>query len=246
MKTEFRQLSEAKIERKSFGLITKITPSALLIGVLALQACGSKSNDKTNNPTQIDASVLVQDSQLTSGIVNASHGDVVAAAADQGTSSSMLGLSLSDSDDDDSTVTKTCAASSDGKSAIVSISSNVNRTRTKSSGGGRVVITSTRTGSSATTRTWSRADGTAVACNNSGTGANVDFKNPDGLKLDISFERSRNDSMTCQLDLSAFVQPFFFLFKWTLALGVICQCDSATLRSDRQRKTHWVSNCHSG
>jgi len=164
--------------------------------VLTVQACGSKGDSASNETASVDASALVSDDQLTSGIVNASHGDAVAAAAEQAGSSSGLSFKLVDDDNDVSTVNKSCAASADGKSAVVSVSSSINRSRTKTSGGGRVTISSTRTGSGSSTRTWSKSNGTSVVCNSAGTGAAVNFQSPDNLKLGIAFERSRSASTT--------------------------------------------------
>jgi hypothetical protein len=158
-------------------------------------SCGGKS-DNAGGTSPVTASQLISDSQLTAGIVNATHGDALAAASDQGASGARFELLTGDSDNDSTNVTKTCAASADGKSAVVTVSATVNRTRAKTSGGGRVTVSATRTGSSTATRTWSRTDGTTVSCNGAATGANVNFQSPSGLKLDISFERSRNDSQT--------------------------------------------------
>lgn len=171
---------------------------AMLVGAAAmiLQGCGSKSSSKDPGESYFNGSELAADPQLTSSIVNSTHGDAVAAATDQGSSGSNFGFSLSDSDDDKSTINKSCTLSSDGKLAIVSVSSNIDRSRTKTSGGGRITVQSVRTGNSTSTRTWSMANGANVACNSSGTGAAVNFQSPDNLKLDISFERSRNDSIT--------------------------------------------------
>lgn len=163
---------------------------------LIVQGCGSKSGSNDDGPAAVNASVLIADPQLTSGIVNASHGDAVAAAADQGSSGAGFRLYYSDSDNDGSTVSKSCTASSDGKSALVTVTSTINRSRTKTSGGGRVTVSATRTGSGTSTRTWSKSNGDAVACNSNGTGAAVDFESPDNLKLDITFERTRSDTMS--------------------------------------------------
>lgn len=161
---------------------------------LLVHSCGSKGDDKNDNGTSsINVSSLVADPQLTSSVVNAAHGDAVAAAADQSGSGSSLQFALADGDTDGSSVTKSCATS--GNSAVVSVSSTINRSRTKSSGGGRVTVTAARTGTGSSTRTWSKTDGTPVACR-SDKGAVVDFKNPSGIKLEVSFERNRNDTMT--------------------------------------------------
>ncbi len=180
---------------KSTGLLMV---SVVLIAALA--GCGSKSSGNSATATAT-AAELAGDSQLQSSVVNASHGDTVTAAADQ--SSSGAGLMLSGKDDssvlssgkddhDSDAVTKSCAVS--GNSAVVTISSKIDETKTSTSKSGTVTNTRTRTGSSSMTRTWSYADGTAVTCNTAATGANVDFKNPSGLKLDVSFDRSRSDS----------------------------------------------------
>jgi hypothetical protein len=166
----------------------------LCASALTLQACGSKSDSSSDGPTAVNVSAVLADAQLTSGIVNSSHGDAVAAAADQSGSSTSFGFNLADSDNDGSSVSKSCAVS--GSSAVVSVSSTINRSRAKTSGGGRVTVSSVRTGNGSSTRTWSMSDGTPVACNAPGTGAAVNFQSPDNLKLDIVFERSRNDTMT--------------------------------------------------
>jgi hypothetical protein len=170
--------------------------------VAALTGCGTKASDSTTPiPATVGAATLVADPQLSGSIVNASHGDAISAAADQSASGAGLtddGLSNlikeTDSDTDTSTVTKTCAVS--GATAVVSIDSSVNRSKTDSKKSGTVTVTRTVTGTSKVTRTWSRSDGTAVACNTAATGANADFKNPSGLKLDLSFERSREAKRT--------------------------------------------------
>jgi hypothetical protein len=167
--------------------------------LLVLTSCGVEAGNpstKKPKPPSVDVVALIQDPQLTSSFINASHGDAVAAAADQGSSASSLNLLLADSDNDNSTVNKSCAQSSDGKSAIVSVSANIDRSRTKSHAGGRVTISTSRTGSSTATRTWSRVDGAFVACNSTGTGANINFKDIPNLKLDIAFERNRSDMIT--------------------------------------------------
>ena len=179
---------------KSTGLITV---SLALMATLA--GCGSKSSKDSGTATAT-ATELAGDSQLQSSVVNASHGDTVSAAADQSSSGAALALSGNDDsssssghdDHDHDAVTKVCAVS--GNSAIVSISSAIDETKTSTSKSGTVTNTRTRTGSSTMTRTWSRSDGTAVTCNTAGTGANVDFKNPSGLKLDVSIDRSRSEN----------------------------------------------------
>jgi hypothetical protein len=161
---------------------------------LVIHSCGTKSDDKNDEGAPpVNASSLVADPQLTSSVVNAAHGDAVAAAADQSGSGSSLQFALADGDNDGSSVTKSCTKN--GNSAVVSVSSTINRSRTKTSGGGRVTITATRTGTGTSTRTWSRTDGAAVECR-SDKGAAVDFKSPSGVKLEVSFERNRSDSMT--------------------------------------------------
>ncbi len=179
-------------KRFLFECGTKILGVAAL-GVL-IHSCGSKGDDKKENGAPpINAAALVADPQLTSSVVNAAHGDAVAAAADQSGSGSSLQFALADGDTDGSSVTKSCATS--GNSAVVSVSSTINRSRTKSSGGGRVTVTAARTGTGSSTRTWSKTDGTAVTCRTD-KGAAVDFKNPSGVKLEVSFERNRSDTMT--------------------------------------------------
>lgn len=202
-------------------------------------SCGKKANS-TEEPVTVTATQLVEDSQLTMGVVNASHGDAVAAAADQGASSSarlMMGdddgvdnggghddsNDDKDSDDDTSNVTKACTASSDGKSVTVTATSSVNRSRTKKSNGGRVTVTSTRTGSGTSTRTWSRADGSAVACTSDNSGVKADFKNPSGLKLEASFDRTRTDS-------KSYTGP------------KLTRSSSKTITSSGKRTVTWSSN----
>lgn len=161
---------------------------------LVIHSCGTKSDDKNDEGAPpVNASSLVADPQLTSSVVNAAHGDAVAAAADQSGSGSSLQFALADGDNDGSSVTKSCTKN--GNSAVVSVSSTINRSRTKTSGGGRVTVTASRAGTGSSTRTWSKTDGTAVACR-SDKGAAVDFKNPSGVKLEVSFERNRSDTMT--------------------------------------------------
>jgi hypothetical protein len=161
---------------------------------LVIHSCGTKGDDKKDEGAPlVNASSLVADPQLTSSVVNASHGDAVAATADQSGSGSSLQFTLADGDNDGSSVTKSCTKN--GNSAVVSVSSTINRSRTKTSGGGRVTITASRTGEGKSTRTWSRIDGSAVECR-SDKGAAVDFKSPSGVKLEVSFERNRSDSMT--------------------------------------------------
>ena len=171
-----------------------------LLFMTVLAGCGTKAQDSTDPMTPtVAASTLVADPQLSGSIVNASHGDAISAAADQ--SASGAGLTdggsaylIKDSDSDTSTITKTCAVS--GATAVVSINSTVNRAKTDTKKSGTVTVTRTLAGSSKVTRTWSRSDGTAVTCNTAATGANADFKNPSGLKLDLSFERSRDSNRT--------------------------------------------------
>lgn len=162
---------------------------------VSLQSCGKKSKSSDNVPPVLSAAALVLDPQLTSSVVNAAHGDAVAAAADQGGSGSTFNFALTDSDNDDTTMSRICALSADGKSAVVTISSSINRSRTKTSGNGKVTITGTRTGTGTSTRTWSKTDGVAVACNAASTGAALNFQDPTNLKLDVVFERSRSDSL---------------------------------------------------
>jgi hypothetical protein len=180
---------------KSTGLLTV---SVALIATLA--GCGAKSSKDSGTATATAAD-LAGDPQLQSSVVNASHGDTVTAAADQSSSGAGLMLrgkddsgssSSEDDDHDKSSVSKSCALS--GSSAVVTISSAIDEAKTSTSKSGTVTNTRTRTGSSTMTRTWSRTDGTAVTCNTAGTGANVDFKNPSGLKLDVSIDRSRDVS----------------------------------------------------
>jgi hypothetical protein len=176
-----------------FGGGSKRVLGMTVLGLL-IHSCGTKGDDKTDEiAPPIDASSLVSDPQLTSSVVNAAHGDAVAAAADQSGSGSSLQFALADGDNDGSSVTKSCTTN--GNSAVVSVSSTINRSRTKTSGGGRVTITATRTGTGTSTRTWSKTGGTAVECR-ADKGAAVDFKNPSGVQLNVSFERIRNDSMT--------------------------------------------------
>ncbi len=162
--------------------------------ISALGGCGTKDSSSTTTPTTATASAVVDDPQLQSSVVNATHGDAISASADQSAS----GASLRDggssdatgsSDDDTSTITKTCAVS--GATAVVTISSTISRTKTDTKKSGKVTLKHVATGSGTATRTWSRTDGAAVACNTAASGANVDFKNPSGLKLDLAFERSR-------------------------------------------------------
>jgi hypothetical protein len=167
--------------------------------LIVLNSCGVEAgNPSTKNPKppSVDVVALIQDPQLTSSFINASHGDAVAASVDQASSASSLNFLLTDSDNDNSTVDKSCAQSSDGRAAIVSVSANIDRSRTKSHAGGRVTISASRTGTSNATRTWSRVDGTPVACNSNGSGANVNFKDIPNLKLNIAFERKRIDMIT--------------------------------------------------
>lgn len=194
MKVKLSSICERGGQKRSTGLSAMVLSSVAVAAAVGLQACGSKSDSGGSSSNTISAIALVTDAQLTTSIVNAAHGDAVAAAADQGVSGAMLNFNLADSDDDGSAVNRSCSVSPDGKSAIVSVSASVNRSRTKVAGGGRVTVSSIRTGNSTATRTWSRADGTPVACNQAGTGASVDFQNADGVKLDVTFERSRSDS----------------------------------------------------
>lgn len=175
-----------------FGIAASLSVLAL---ITSLQSCGKKSKSSDNVPPVLSAAALVLDSQLTSSVVNAAHGDAVAAAADQGGSGSTFNFALTDSDNDDTTMSRICALSADGKSAVVTISSSINRSRTKTSGNGKVTITGTRTGNGTSTRTWSKTDGVAVACNATSTGAALNFQDPTNLKLDVVFERSRSDSL---------------------------------------------------
>lgn len=189
---------------------------------LVVHSCGKKDDDNNDNiVSAVNASALVADPQLTSGVVNAAHGDAVAAAADQSGSESSLQFALADGDNDGSTVTKSCTTN--GNSAVVSVSSTINRSRTKTSGGVRVVtITATRTGKGTSTRTWSKTDGTAVACR-ADKGAAVDFENPSGVKLEVSFERNRSDSMT-------YTGP------------KVARTSSRTFKSSGNRTVTWSSN----
>lgn len=167
--------------------------SVSLVVIAALSGCGSKKDAAATAPS-VSATSLVSDPALTGNVVNASHGDAVSAAADQSSSGASLALSGDDTDDDKSSITKTCAVS--GSSAVVTVKSTVNRSKSNTSNSGAVTVTRTRTGSGTSTRTWSRTDGTAVTCNTAANAANADFQNPSGLKLDVSFERSRVDSKT--------------------------------------------------
>lgn len=157
---------------------------------------GNPSTKKPKNPS-VDIVSLINDSQLTSSIVNATHGDVMAAASDQSnTNGAKLQLRGDASDQDATTINRVCKRSEDQLAAIVTVSANVNRLRTKTSPGGRSSISINRTGTGASTRTWSVTDGTPVLCNAAGTAADVSMETPDKLKLDISFERSRVDTIT--------------------------------------------------
>lgn len=181
--------------------ITTLRQGFAFLTLMAVIGCGvevgnpSSKKPKVGPPT-VNATDVVSDSQLTTSVVNASHGDAITASIDQGTSSTNLQLVAGDTNDDNTSATKTCNASPDGKSAIVSVSANINRTRIKTSAGGRVTVKATRTGSGTSTRTWSRIDGNSVACKSDKTGAEIDFKNPTGLRLDVSFERNRSDQVT--------------------------------------------------
>jgi hypothetical protein len=173
-----------------------------IITVTPMVGCGNSSSSG-GVAAMATATELVSDPQLSGSVVNASHGDAISAVADQSTSGAgLLDASTADaskskskdSDSDSSTVTKTCAVS--GLTAVVSISSSIDRTKTDTRKSGTVTAERTRTGSGTMTRTWSRTDGVAVACNTGGSGANVDFQNPSGLKVDLAFERSREDKRT--------------------------------------------------
>ena len=178
-----------------------VTFSVAIAAVLS--GCGSKKDTAT---TIVSASAveLVADPSMTGSVVNASHGDAVSSTSDQSSSGASLALSggddlkdgkkSKDNDDDQSSVTKTCAVS--GNNAVVTLSSSINRSKSSSSKSGTVTVERSRTGTSALTRTWSRTDGTAVTCNTAGNAANVNLQSPSGVKLDIKFERAREDKMT--------------------------------------------------
>lgn len=171
--------------------------------LLALTAC--KSDDKNTSPTTATLSELIDDPQLTSALVNGSHGEALSAAVDQSvTGASKYLLKMDDDDDNDnnddssndsSNVSKVCSASSEDKTAVVEVTSQINRSRTKTSRGGTVTISRKRTGTSSMTRTWSNSDGTPVTCNGAKTAAAVDFENPSGLKLAVSYSKNRSSSL---------------------------------------------------
>jgi hypothetical protein len=157
--------------------------------------CGVEAgNPSTRKPkgAPIDIGFLVKDPQLTGSIVNALHEEAVATAFDQGISSGSSLLTTKDEDQDSSVVNKSCEPSTDQKQAIVSISSTINRTKTRTAGAGKIILSWTGTGSGNSRRTWSKSDGTSVACNTAGTGAAIDFRNPENLILEVSFQRSRD------------------------------------------------------
>lgn len=164
---------------------------------LMLQTCGKKSDsDDDKEETEVPvvtAASLIADPQLLGSIVNATHGDSVSAAADQGASGAKLGLTLADGDT--SSVTKTCAEV--GNNAVVTVESNVNRTDTKTMGSGanQKSRTISRVGNGKSTRTWSLEGGT-VLCNQAKTGAKINFETVPSVKLDVNFERSRIDTIT--------------------------------------------------
>jgi hypothetical protein len=176
---------------------TRILGALTVVSCLALTlaGCGAKSSSSVT-PTA-SATDLAGDPQLQTSVVNASHSDAMSAASDQSSSGATLALELeskNETDSDSNSVNKTCAVS--GNSAVVTISSKIDETKTSTSKSGTVTVKRTRTGSGTLTRTWSRTDGVAVTCNSAGTGAKVDFKNPSGLKLEASIDRSRSDSTT--------------------------------------------------
>lgn len=181
---------------ESWPVISRALTALTLAGMIALHACGSKSDSDGGGVMTVDASSLVQDPQLVSSLVNSSHGDAVSAAADQGTSGNKLGLMLSDTDNDRSSVDKSCARSADGKSAVVTVTSEINRSREKTAPNGRFTISAQRTGRGTSTRTWSRLDGSDMECNDAGTGAKVNFDNVPSLRLEVTFTRERTDVMT--------------------------------------------------
>lgn len=164
---------------------------------LMLQTCGKKSDsddDKEEKEvTIVTAASLVADPQLLGSIVNATHGDAVAAAADQGASGAKFDLTLTDGDS--SNVTKTCAEV--GNTAVVTVESNVNRNKTKTMGAGasQRTITWARVGEGKATRTWS-LEGGKVECNAAKTGAKIDFEKVPSVKLDVTFDRERVDTVT--------------------------------------------------
>lgn len=182
-----------------YQILIGITGALLIFkNFLLLNSCGVEAGNpstKKPKPPSVDVVSLVSDPQLTTNMVNASHGDAVAASADQASSGSGLNIRGDVNDQDTTVVERACVGSEDQKAAIVSVQSNINRTRVKTSKGGLITVSATRIGTGISTRTWSRSDGQPVACNSSGTGAAVNFQSPEGLKLDVSFQRNRNDTV---------------------------------------------------
>lgn len=170
---------------KSGGIF--VFGAAVTIGLMT--SCGKKSEDDSSNP--VSMTDIANDPSLTATVTNESIGEAISAGFDQGATTAGLalsGLSLN------GTTTKTCAV--DGRKAVVSISSEINSSDTKTVAEGRATMAKTTTGKSSTTRTWSRTDNVAVACDASNTNARVDLKSPTNLMLEVAFTRERNSSRT--------------------------------------------------
>lgn len=160
-----------------------------------LNACGSKDS---RTDASVSTSGIANDATLSAGVVNANYSDTLAAATSQGTSAAALALDdrpgrPGDRDDDNSSVTRTCTV--DGAKAVVQVTGSIERDQSMTSPNGLRTMERSMKGESTMKRTWTRTNGTAVACNSAGNAAQIDWTAPDNLKLEAEFERSRERSM---------------------------------------------------
>lgn len=159
-----------------------------------LMSCGKGQDRKQNEGTNSESSSsLASDSEIAQASVESIVTDSYEAMVEQGGAGSSLLLNGSEKDGTDSSVYNR-ACEQQGDNAVVTISTEMNRAVNVSKT--NMTMSRTISGSSKQTRTWSRSkDGAtvAVACGSGKKAAAIDWKSDiAGLKLDLSFERSRS------------------------------------------------------
>jgi hypothetical protein len=181
-----------------------------LVVAVALSACGTielgQEEEAADDAAKTDAqSSMVMDAQLNEEGVSASLTDALEAMADSFGISAASSASLSLGElgilrrikkQRESLYSKSCEL--DGSNAVVSVEASIDRSRSFAS---RVRSADwSVTGSENITRTWSKeVDDAAVQVNCDATNkyADIDWKGDlTGLNLDVSFERSREVSLT--------------------------------------------------
>ena len=171
---------------------TSYLTALFLVGVTS--SCGTKGTDNPAAAAGLSASSIAGDSTLTAGIVNAHFSEINSAAADQGGGNTSLALGAAVSGvQDQSSYSASCASANN--QAVVTIKGSVNKSLSRTSANGKLTSTHTVVGSSTLTRTWSRTDGSAVACGADKKAAAVNWTSPAGLVLDMQFNRQRDNSI---------------------------------------------------